>query len=439
MLRTGLAAWLRRLHRNQRGQVLVLMIAVTTVFLFMGVFAVDLGMWLVERRDHQNDADAAAFAGAQELLNRNNAADMTARAVQKALEWGARNAAPEDTFVNGTPEVVDQCWDAPAFDGLPDGVTVQVSRQGASMFTALWNQVAPSVGARATVCVGSPSQATGVLPFGIPTDPTVNPNCFDTNTGAPLFGATCDISVRAPEGDSGETGTLILMNDGSTECSKSERNFSQTLQQTFISEVAYGADTTCATARPGANCSTQQYVEGVGSCVWSLTGNRASWTIEGLQIRLSREGECDSLYPDASMGGVNDGVDQWWEALAAAGGTPPSEVVPGPDVTFLPLECAAPRLVTLILIHRFDEQGQCNGCPVRGFAAFYIAGCRDEDNNFNSRCITRNSRFPSLPGEPKLKNTGQLYLEGMFINYVDIAPAGGPLNQFGIMSLFLVE
>jgi hypothetical protein len=38
-----------------------------------------------------------------------------------------------------------------------------------------------------------------------------------------------------------------------------------------------------------------------------------------------------------------------------------------------------------------------------------------------------------------LKNTGQLYLEGMFINYVEVAARGGPLNKFGIMGLFLVE
>ncbi len=255
MLKTALTERFRYLHRNQRGQVLVLVIAVTTVFLFVGVFAVDLGMWLVERRDHQNDADAAAFAGAQELLNRTTAADMTTRAVDQALEWGARNAAAEQTFVNGTPEVIENCWGTPAFDGLPDGVTVQLSRQGAAMFTALWNQVAPQVGARATVCVGTPREATGVLPFAIQTSPEVNPGCFEHRVIngqtriVPLFGATCDITVRPPAGRSGETGALILVNDGSTECSKSG-NIEDTQKTTFVSEVAYGANTTCAIADP---------------------------------------------------------------------------------------------------------------------------------------------------------------------------------------------
>jgi hypothetical protein len=116
--------------------------------------------------------------------------------------------------------------------------------------------------------------------------------------------------------------------------------------------------------------------------------------------------------------------------------------VPGPNVTFLPLDCPAARLVTLVLIPQLEAGGQCSGCPIQGFAAFYIQGCRDEDGKFNSRCVVRNCGNdcpPNVPGEQVLKNTGQLYLEGMFINYVEVAARGGPLNKFGIMGLFLVE
>jgi len=421
---------------------LVWLVFLTVIFLAMGVVAVDATLWHGQRRTAQNDSDATAFAGGRELFNRTNAADITARATSAAYEWGDRNGIDVSIFTNSTPNVSSECWGSPSFDGLSDAVAVDLSSPGASLFSQAWSLITPDVGAHAKVCIGSPADASGMLPFAIPIDTSP---CFDD--GKPLFGADCDVQVRAPSGSSGETGPLRLYNDGSTNCSASNVGDSGS---TFTDEVAYGADTSCAIAPAGSDAgSCQIYNEGIGSCVWSLEGNRAKQMIEGLQDRLALEGQsvapynCDEQYPDPVLGGVGDSVDQWWEALTPVGQDIHS-VVPGPGVVFETRDCEASRLVTLLLIDKFAESGQ-GPYLIRGFAGFYILGCYDYDEiadvivAYNQRCVTKNAKVPNPTGEPELNDTGHIYLEGKFINYIDIGKRGGALNEFGRMSLFLVE
>jgi len=431
-------------RRSEDGQVLVWFVLITVIFLAMGVVAIDVSLWHSQRRTAQNDADSSAFAGARELLSRTDATDMTARAEASAYQWGERNGVASSFFTNGAPDVITGCWGTPSFDGLPDGVTVDLSAQASSLFSSAWDLVTPDVGAHALVCIGSPPDATGMLPFAIPIDTSP---CFDAQ-GEPLFGADCDVEVRAPDGSSGETGTLRLFNDGSPNCSASNIG---NVTQTFIDEVAFGADTTCAIAAPGSDPAACQIYnsDGIGTCIWSSTGNRARSMIEGLQIRLALEGQtqapynCDALYPDSFFGGVNDKVDQWWEALSPVD-VDIHSIVPGPDVFFEKRDCKAPRVVTLVLMDEFGERGQ-GPYLIRGFAAFFIRGCYDYDDRtatliaFNQRCVTRNASVPNPTGEPLLNDTGHIFLEGMFINYVDIGRRGGALTKYGRVSMFLVE
>ena len=53
---------------NERGQVIILVILVMTVTFVVGAIAVDLTLWLSERRGSQTDADFASLAGAFELM-----------------------------------------------------------------------------------------------------------------------------------------------------------------------------------------------------------------------------------------------------------------------------------------------------------------------------------------------------------------------------------
>ena len=435
-----------RFPPKEAGQMLVLFLLVMTIVFAAGVIGVDAALWHSQRRTAQKDADAAAFAGGLELLNRTDAADITSRATAATYEWGKRNGIDSSVFTNSTPQVITGCWDSEPFDGKPDGVMVDLSGEGASLFSTIWSLATPDVGAHAKVCIGSPPDATGMLPFGIPIETSP---CFDAD-GRPQFGEECDVEVRAPDGSSGETGTLRLFNDGSLDCSAS--NVGDTIK-TFIDEVASGADTTCAIAPAGSDPAACQIYnsDGIGTCIWSSTGNKSKAMIEGLQARLALEGQttapynCDDLYPDSWFGGqyVNDSVDQWWEALTPVG-VDIHTIVPNPNVFFEKRDCTSPRVVTIILLDQFGEKGQ-GPYLIRGFAAFFIQGCYDFDDKtdtlvaFNQRCVTKNAKVPNITGEPLLNDTGHIFLQGMFINYVDIGRRGGALTEFGRVSLFLVE
>ena len=439
-----MAAGLRFLVGENAGQMLVLFLLVMTIVFVAGVIGVDAALWHSQRRTAQKDADAAAFAGGLELFVRTDAADITSRATAITYEWGERNGIDAPIFANSTPQVITGCWGSEPFDGKPDGVMVDLSAKGASLFSTIWSLATPDVGAHAKVCIGSPPDATGMLPFGVPIDTSP---CFDAD-GRPKFGEECDVEVRAPDGSSGETGTLRLFNDGSLDCSAS--NVGDRIG-TFIDETAFGADTTCAIAPAGSDPASCQIYnsDSIGTCIWSSTGNLARAMIEGLQTRLALEGQiaapynCDDLYPDSFFGGERDSVDQWWEALAPVG-VDIHTIEPGPDVFFKKRDCTSPRVVTIVLLDQFEEKGQ-GPYLIRGFASFFIQGCYDYDDKtdtlvaFNQRCVTKNASVPNPTGEPELNDTGHIFLQGMFINYVEIGRRGGALTEFGRVSLFLVE
>jgi len=285
----------------------------------------------------------------------------------------------------------------------------------------------------------------------VPFAPPINTSpCFED--GAPLFGARCDIAIRVPEGESGEAYYMKLLDDGSRECSNGSAHISN---QDFVLQVARGARTSCRVAHSGETCPDDPGPDDAGYCVESDTGNRSKWALEGLQGRvlggavsvskncpdsIPGEGECDAMYgPDF---GTQDGIDQWWEALyvlSLGPGVDPRDVKPGPKVTFEKRDCEAPRLVTLILIDEYDPTGNPQ-YPIRGFAGFILEGCRDEDDVFNPWCLTKNEEkdYGSDRG-PYLSNTGHIYMEGTFINYVDIGGPGGPATPYGRMQLYMVE
>jgi len=80
--------WLRHtfrtLHRHERGQVVFLAAGAMVVLLGFAALAIDIGFFAHTKRDLQNDADAMALAGAQEIPD-------PGLASSKAREWGTKN------------------------------------------------------------------------------------------------------------------------------------------------------------------------------------------------------------------------------------------------------------------------------------------------------------------------------------------------------------
>ncbi len=146
---------------RERGQVLVLFAGALVALLTIAALAFDVGMMLVERRDQQNAADAAALAGARFVLT----SEVDARAA-------ARRIALENGFDDDDASEVVNIYIPPIhgrYVGLPGFIEVQIEGTRPSIFGGI-------VG-RATWPIGSFAVATNAqnltFPFSmLALDPT---------------------------------------------------------------------------------------------------------------------------------------------------------------------------------------------------------------------------------------------------------------------------
>lgn len=86
--------WLMGGRRRERGQALFVVVGAMTVVFVIGAIAVDIGLWLSDRRAVQSAADLAALAGAQDLPGDE------AEAIASACAWAENNG-----FVDGVAGV----------------------------------------------------------------------------------------------------------------------------------------------------------------------------------------------------------------------------------------------------------------------------------------------------------------------------------------------
>ncbi len=173
---------LATLRHNERGQVAILMVMVLPVIFLFFALALDAGLWFLDHRLAQNQADAAVLAAVQHLP----AADPgpgspPTKAVHKWLKKNGSNpgqlkSCPESI---PPPDLVIakgglEYWDLhPASfpDGKYDTVRVCVRRESPSFFAKLAGLNGIYVSAGATARVG-PAGIANVLPWGIvPPDP----------------------------------------------------------------------------------------------------------------------------------------------------------------------------------------------------------------------------------------------------------------------------
>lgn len=125
---------------RERGQILVLFAISVTVLLIVAALAFDTGMMLVERRDQQNAADAAALAGARYLITN------PTRAESDAYAMAARNGFADSDDVNVYVHI------PPAhglFRGLPGFIEVQIEASRSSIFGSVVGRTAWGIGAYA--------------------------------------------------------------------------------------------------------------------------------------------------------------------------------------------------------------------------------------------------------------------------------------------------
>jgi Flp pilus assembly protein TadG len=143
---------LRSFWQQEFGQGLVLSALAMVAVLGVTAMAVDVGLFLHEKRELQNAADAAALAGVQELPNSPGDAE------QKAGEWAVNNGI-------GSGELED--IEVSTTYVANDTITVQVKRDVPFVFARVLGFSGDTTRADATARVGSPTIGTGAMPWGL--------------------------------------------------------------------------------------------------------------------------------------------------------------------------------------------------------------------------------------------------------------------------------
>jgi hypothetical protein len=111
---------------RERGQVLVLFAGGLIALFIVAALAFDVGMMLLERRDEQNAADAAALAGARYVLTDPVAAEDAARRIARAN--GFDDVDPDEIVSVYIPPIHGQ------YVGLPGFIEVQIEGTRPSVF-----------------------------------------------------------------------------------------------------------------------------------------------------------------------------------------------------------------------------------------------------------------------------------------------------------------
>jgi hypothetical protein len=125
----------------ERGQILILFAGAIVALLLIAALAFDVGVMLVERRDEQNAADAAALAGARYVLTDETAAENAARYVSQVN--GFDDADPSEVVNVFIPPIHGK------YVGLAGFIEVQIEGSRPSVFGGIIGQAAWPVGAYA--------------------------------------------------------------------------------------------------------------------------------------------------------------------------------------------------------------------------------------------------------------------------------------------------
>lgn len=196
MLRT----WNR--FRNESGQMLVLMGAGLAAFIAIVGISVDVGQVVFTRTDLQKVADAAAFAGAQDLPS-------SSAATTNANTYTGLNASNTSAAV-----AITQTYNS------NDTIQVTATRKVDYAFLRVVGLKGTTVSAKAKVRVGTYNGGSGVVPWGLVASNNkdfLGNNCFaGMVNGVPTFkqNMKCVLKYGAGTNSGGDFGALALDSTG---------------------------------------------------------------------------------------------------------------------------------------------------------------------------------------------------------------------------------
>jgi len=350
--------------RGQRGQVVVVAVGVMALSLGAIMISVDVGWWLRDKRDAQNDADAIALAAAQEI------GDLSQRieAELAGEDWAVANGINPMTELEMTLEECPDgeiqgkfCFIDRDSDGIDDMVRVKVSRPSNSFIAEAFGVGTPTLNPSAAAAKVRAYGAC-VLPWAIDAvEPYEYPDAYEQVWG--VLGYPPDpqqlfVFQLSPGGGfasdaPGNFGALGVYGANASD-------YRDTIENECGSqaETACNSDSQVVTPdNPTMDCDIQ-------------TGNLGGNTNTALTDRVQRP-EYGEVYPyrDCDASSYGDAVEK-------------ADSCPG-------------RLAVLAIIKDFPEQGS-EVIDIYGIANFYIAGW--------DRCAPYNDSDDC--GEPKPADSG---------------------------------
>jgi hypothetical protein len=198
-------------HRNgERGQTLLLVAASLISLLAMGAIAIDVVTLYVARTEAQRSADAAALAGAQELVANSVQSDpcntTLASTAQGLATTRATTIAQQNSIAGAPPDTVTVTYPnsggANCAFGIDPQIQVTVQRQNLPTFFArIWSRATNTVTAIATAEAYDPANASNLVGTPVPVAPScVKPMLIENcNPNLPNQGLQCNQSMANPQ------------------------------------------------------------------------------------------------------------------------------------------------------------------------------------------------------------------------------------------------
>ena len=139
---------------HERGQMLALFAICLIAIIAMTGLVIDGGLTMVQRRDQQNVADAAAMAGAYAYANTNSSSSAVAQAQSNAAANG---------YANGTDNVVVTA-DVSMNNGIAT-ITTTVTKPHRNFFSGIIGFGSWDVSTTASAIAGTPNAVVGAMPL----------------------------------------------------------------------------------------------------------------------------------------------------------------------------------------------------------------------------------------------------------------------------------
>jgi hypothetical protein len=315
---------LRNLLGHQRGQVIVLAVGLMALGLGAIMISVDVGWWLRDKRDAQNDADAIAMAAALELPDRN-------LAEAAGLDWADFNGVAPGQMEMTLADCPDGdiqgkfCFIDRNSDGNADKVRVKVNRPSKSFISGALGVGAPTLSppaAAATVYV----VGACVMPWGIVGANDDPADHFGLDPEA-LYVFQNSGEFAGEEGSPGNHGAISIYGEGGSTYTDAIKGICEVQNNACTDDPIVFVDETLI------GCSSEP-------------GNMGNPTDKALDERFADSpspGACDAATYEEALIRVEDSLCE-------------------------------ERLVPVAVINAFPPQGSSTDLDIYGIVNFYLAG-----------------------------------------------------------------